>query len=135
MARTNHILFVDDEENVTALMNMMLKGLGYEVTCHADATLAYEDFAKRPDGFGLVICDQVMPGMSGMELADRVRGANPETPVILCTGYAHEGLEEEAQEKSISAVLTKPFAMQKLARVISSVLDQTYAKKGKDRAA
>ena len=75
--RNNHILFVDDEENVISLMNMMLEGLGYEVTCHADASTAYEDFAQRPEGFGLVICDYTLPGMSGMELLDKVRGARP----------------------------------------------------------
>ncbi|MBI9077688.1 MAG: response regulator [Desulfatibacillum sp.] len=135
MARNNRILFVDDEENVTAIMNMMLEGLGFEVTCHADATKAYEDFVNRPDGFSLVICDQVMPGMTGMELAGKVRYASPATPVILCTGYTPEYLENEAQANAITAILTKPFAMQKLARVINSVMDQTYGTSGKNQAA
>ncbi|ACL04010.1 Protein with response regulator receiver domain [Desulfatibacillum aliphaticivorans] len=134
LIRNNRILFVDDEENVTSIMNMMLEGLGYEVTSHADGAKAYEDFTQRPDGYGLVICDQVMPGMSGMDLLEKVRGVSPETPVILCTGYANDELQEQVEKRSVSAVLTKPFAMQKLARVISAVLDNAYEKQEYDCA-
>lgn len=121
----SHILFVDDEGAILALMNQVLKNLGYSVTCHTSAIDALDEFSQDPDGFELVICDQMMPDMTGLELAGRVKQARPKTPVILCTGYLLESMEKTANEMKISAFIGKPFAMKDVARTIKDVLDDS----------
>ncbi len=122
----NHILFVDDEQSVILMMDQMLKSLGYSVTCSANGADAYAEFLKDPSGYGLIICDQMMPDMTGIELAGRVRETNPSTPVILCTGYLPESVEKQADEAQVSAVIPKPFGMKNMARTIRTVLDERY---------
>ncbi len=124
----NHIMIVDDEQAVIFMMDQMLKSLGYNVTCSASGSEAYAEFEKNPSCFGLIICDQMMPDMTGIELAGKVRQTNPSTPVILCTGYLPESVEKQADEANVSAVIPKPFGMKNMARTIRTVLDETYEK-------
>lgn len=117
------ILFVDDEEDMAVSWQEALENLGYEVIAQSDPTAAFEIFKARPHGFDLVITDQTMPQIAGIDLAGKILTINPELPIILCTGYSEAVTSERAREIGIRALLRKPVNRNKMATVIRDVLD------------
>jgi len=81
------ILLVDDDENLVFSTELMLRQLGYHVTSKTDPKQALELFCTDSDAFDLVITDQAMPQMSGIELASQMAQIRPAIPIVLCTGY------------------------------------------------
>lgn len=80
------ILFVDDEEIMTAIGKKMLERFGHQVTCSTDSLNALSIFRKTPEKFDIVFTDYNMPVMKGNELALMLRGIRSDIPVILSTG-------------------------------------------------
>lgn len=81
------ILLVDDDLDLIFSTELMLKQLGYHVVPCTDPSQALQLFSSNPDQFDLVITDQAMPQMNGMELASKLNFIRPDIPIILCTGY------------------------------------------------
>jgi PAS domain S-box-containing protein len=124
-----HILLVDDEEPLAALGKSMLERLGYRVTTEVSSVEALKTFSLQPRDFDLVITDQTMPNMSGVELAKVLLEIRPELPVILATGYSTAINAEKAQAMGIREMLLKPSTAQSLAEAIRRALGTN----GKDR--
>ena len=122
---TEQILFVDDEEMLLEMGKAMLEGLGYQVTLAQHASEAWRLFSDQPGRFDLVIVDQTMPDMTGMELAKKMLKVHPKVPIILCTGYSDLVSAEKAKEAGIREFSMKPLAKKELAEVVRRVLDQT----------
>ena len=119
---TGHILFVDDEAMLTEMATTLLEGLGYQVTACGNSAQALEVFTRQPQAFDLVITDQTMPGMTGVELAQQLLKIRPELPVILCTGYNPLVSEAQALAMGIRAYVPKPFSSVQMARLLHSIL-------------
>jgi CheY-like chemotaxis protein len=122
------ILFVDDEEVLTLLMQEILKQLGYDVEVKTSALEALAVFRAAPERFDLVITDQTMPLMPGDVLAQELRAIRPDLPMILCTGYSHNIDAERAAAKGFDAFCMKPLVMHELGVVIRRVLARRAAK-------
>lgn len=120
---SDRILFVDDEQVVVEMGGQMLKKLGYEVTTGVSGEEALEYFREKPGKFDLIILDQIMPGMTGMQLAREIRTIRPGIPIILCTGFIESIDEESYKSKGISAFIMKPFAKNEIAETIRRVLE------------
>jgi YesN/AraC family two-component response regulator len=73
---------------------------------------------------GLVITDQTMPNMTGLQLSGRLRQIRPDIPIILCTGFSENANEEVVKTHQINAFVMKPLLKKDIARVIRNVLDQ-----------
>ena len=80
-----HILVVDDELAQRELVSGFLKKQGFEVAVTGSGEKALELF--RQESFDLVLTDQKMPNMSGLDLLQAIRAINPETAVVLMTAY------------------------------------------------
>jgi PAS domain S-box-containing protein len=117
-----HVLFVDDEESLASLGKAMLERLGYRVTTEISSIEALKVFRSRPHDFQLVITDQTMPHMSGVELARVMRGIRPDLPVILATGFSTKINAEQAQAIGIQELLLKPNTAQSLGEAIRRAL-------------
>jgi len=117
------ILFVDDETSIAEMGKAMLSGLGYRVTARTSSLDALEEFRSQPDGFDLLITDQTMPKMSGVQLAQEARKLRPDLPVILCTGYSATIGEESAVAQGIGHFLMKPLTMRVLAEMVRKALE------------
>ncbi|HFQ81155.1 MAG TPA: PAS domain S-box protein [Desulfobacterales bacterium] len=115
------LLFVDDEEIIADLGRLLLERLGYRVTALTSGNEALKIFKKSPEDYDLLIVDQVMPGLSGMQLAQEVMAIKPEMAVIICTGNYEQLNEEEAMAQGIRAVVMKPIVEENLAPVIRKV--------------
>jgi len=111
------ILAVDDDSLVLANVTAMLEDLGHQVIPVGSGTRALEAIESTP-AIELVITDQAMPVMTGLQLIEKIRARRPELPVILATGYAEM---PQAVNASI-ARLSKPFTQRALAEALASTL-------------
>jgi CheY-like chemotaxis protein len=89
-----------------------------------DPTDAFDTFAEDPDAWDVVVTDQTMPGLTGMELARRLLQRRPDLPIVLCTGFSETANEETARAAGIAAFLNKPVDPDKLASAVRRVLDE-----------
>ena len=112
MTNRFHILVVDDEPVQRELVGGFLKKQGFEVITAASAERALELF--RQDVFDLVLTDQKMANMSGLELLQAVHAINPETPVILITAFGTVEAAVAALKQGAIDYLTKPLNLDEL---------------------
>ncbi|BHH85331.1 transporter substrate-binding domain-containing protein [Desulforhopalus sp. 52FAK] len=122
---TERILFVDDEETVVSLCQMILEREGYHVTAHFSSLKTLELFQNSPDDFDLVITDQTMPDLRGSELAQKLREIRADIPIILCTGYSTTISEDQASELGIDKYMTKPISRRAMLLAVREVLDKS----------
>ncbi len=108
------ILTVDDDPLVALNTSALLEELGHTVYS-APSALHALDILRREKKIDLMITDQLMPGMTGSELASRIRAENSHIPVILATGYA----ELAPGEAEGLPRLAKPFSQRELAEAIA----------------
>jgi nitrogen-specific signal transduction histidine kinase/CheY-like chemotaxis protein len=120
---TESILFIDDDETVAEVGELILKEIGYTVTVKTNSIDALETFRNKPDLFDLVITDQIMPNMTGIELAKRMLQIEPGIPIILCTGYNNTISEIKANSLGIKGVALKPILKKDIAKLIRKVLN------------
>ena len=100
------ILLVDDEESIRRILAISLTDDGYDVTTAADGREALELFRSRPPD--IVITDIKMPGMSGIELLDKIKAEHPDTEVIMITGHGDMQTAIESLKKDAVDFITKP---------------------------
>ncbi len=116
------IWVVDDEPAVAQLLAELLQDWGYRVRTFADAGEALAALEAAPAGPDLLLTDQTMPGMHGLELAKLARHFHPGLPVILCTGQPDAIDAADAARTGIRHIFGKPLQAAELARVVAQVL-------------
>jgi PAS domain S-box-containing protein len=121
---SERILFVDDEEALRDMGEGLLTRLGYEVTCQGSSTAALALVEQDPLRFDLVITDQTMPDMTGIELAKRILNVRSDMPVILCTGFSHLVDADIARAAGIQGFAVKPLTKREIAMIVRKVLDE-----------
>jgi PAS domain S-box-containing protein len=119
-----HILLIDDEQMLAELGQTMLERLGYTVTVRMGSLDALATFESQPDAFDLVITDQTMPGITGVDMARRMLQIRPDLPVILCTGHSSIELEEEVASANIKGFALKPLSIKGITALIRKVLNE-----------
>lgn len=120
------ILLIDDEESVCDVTSSILSKLGYKVTACTESAEAFEKFYSSPYDFDLVISDQTMPNLTGVELAFSVLKIRPDLPFILCTGYTSVISSEEVKKIGVDLFLEKPILRRTLAESVRKVLDNHH---------
>lgn len=117
------LLIVDDEPALVEMEMEMLKELGYRVAAFINTAGALGVFRDDPDGFDLVITDQTMPRMTGIDLARKMHEIRPDIPIILISGFADQPDGEVLCASGIAARLQKPLIQADLAETVRGVLD------------
>ena len=116
------VLLVEDEALLRRVVGDILIAAGYRVAraANADEALAmFEDAQRRSERIDVLLSDVVMPGLSGRELAVRLKRASPGLPVLFMSGYEERASEVRGDEP----VIAKPFTASALARRVREVLD------------
>lgn len=117
------VLLVDDQPAVRAIAARLLEAIGTEVVSAGSGLQALELFAHADEGdrpmFDLAILDVTMPGMSGVQLASKLRALQPKLPIVLTSGYMAEELDEHDRRL---AFLPKPFSLATLRSVLVEAL-------------
>jgi PAS domain S-box-containing protein len=119
-----HILFVDDEEQIANVVQQILERLGYHVAARTSSVEALEAFQAQPEKFDLVITDLTMPNMTGTELAKRLIDIRSDIPIILCTGFSEAISRERARAIGIREYVMKPINTHDLAKTIRKALNK-----------
>jgi len=127
-----HILFVDDDDAVVSVIGRLVKRFGYEVTVRNHSIDALETFRANPDKFDLVITDQIMPKMTGLQLAKKVHRLKPQLPIILMAGFSDNTAKESAQKAGVVELLRKPMTAGELSEAIHRVLQKKQERKKKE---
>jgi two-component system cell cycle sensor histidine kinase/response regulator CckA len=121
------VLVVDDEESVGEFMRELLETWGLQATCSPSPEAALERVRADPSRFDVVITDQSMPRMTGLQLAQRLRQVRTDLPVILYTGHGEGLSSDEVEAARLCALVPKP--------VDPTLLSQTLARCLASRAA
>lgn len=117
------ILVVDDEPAVNRLVTRYLSHLGYRVLDASSAGEALDRVRNQTPRIDLVLCDVVMPGVSGIELAGTLLSRAPGPSVILMTGQLPEEIERLDIKGQIVRVLRKPLNLDELQQVLRVTLE------------
>jgi len=108
MGPETKIMVVDDEAALARLAVRVLDRFGLRAESFTDPELALQTLVKNSGAYSVVITDQSMPGLTGLELMREVREKCPDIPVILCSGYGVELTEEQVLAGGGEALLWKP---------------------------
>ncbi len=112
------ILVVDDDNDVRGVAAQMIEEIGYQVVAAASGSEALTEFGRS--SFDLVLTDVVMPGMSGVDLARRIRAVAPAMPLLFASGYAD--VATFGDELAAETVLKKPYRIGEVAARIGDAL-------------
>jgi CheY-like chemotaxis protein/two-component sensor histidine kinase len=121
---SERILLVDDEEAVAEMGEDILAELGYEVTSRTTSVRALSLFNENPYRFDLVITDQTMPDISGIELSKRLLSLRSDIPIIMSTGFSDVVDAEKAKRAGIRNFIMKPLTKSELAHAVRQALDE-----------
>ncbi len=106
------ILIVDDDRDVLDLADYFFRDAGFEVHCAENAWQALEKI--RGNRFSMMITDYNMPGMDGLELAEKAREIAPGLRIVMVTGHPSQELSEQAAGAGIEVVIEKPLQLEGL---------------------
>jgi len=123
VGRGETLLLVEDNDDLRGATRDMLEALGYRVATAANGPEALAALEERDGGIALVICDVVMPGMSGPQLVERLRARSPEIRVILMSGYTSNVVLRHGISEGDYDFLEKPFSADQLAAKVRGALD------------
>ncbi|MFN2509225.1 MAG: response regulator [Chthoniobacterales bacterium] len=118
--RRLRILVVDDEPIARDVVTKYLQADGHDVLALNRPAEALRQF--KTDAFDLVITDQAMPAMSGVQLARLIKEMNPAQRVILLTGFSDPALADGEKPAGIDALLHKPMSQSELRRTIAELI-------------
>jgi CheY-like chemotaxis protein len=124
------ILLVEDEEEVRAMAAEALEIEGYAVTVASSGEEALEIWRASDEAFQLLLTDVIMPGLSGGELAQRVRRLRPATKVLYMSGYNDDAIVRYGVSVSEADFLQKPFTLESLARKVRGALETAGSSTG-----
>ncbi len=117
------VLVVDDDLHFGDMMSTALDRAGYEVAICTRPREAIDVLSQRPQGWDVLVTDQTMPEMSGLELIGHLRALNPNLRCILCTGYASSSLDAEtAKSGGADAFFHKPGDVEALKAMITALM-------------
>lgn len=117
------ILVVDDDVSLRSVMRRTLVRAGFEILLAEDGTRALSLASSHPGPIDLLLTDVVMPGLSGPELARRVREQRPEIGVLFVSGYSFEENVPAADSATGTGYLAKPFDSTTLTSKVHQLLE------------
>jgi CheY-like chemotaxis protein len=122
------ILIAEDEPALRRLLASALVDLGYEVVITQDGEEAARALEASVERVRVAILDVVMPRLGGLQAYARMKAFAPDLKVVFTTGYAPEYAQlDEVVAEGGHAVLTKPFSLNDLGRVVHEVLQRANA--------
>ena len=116
------VMIVDDQRSLVALAEETLAALGYEPAGFDSSVAALQAFRADPQRFDLVLTDETMPDLSGVELVREIRRVRPELPIVLMSGYSGAQLTERARAAGAGEVLRKPLVRRDIAEALGRAL-------------
>jgi CheY-like chemotaxis protein len=127
---TETILLVEDEDSLREVTWQYLQNKGYTVLAASQPTAAIETAKNSEKQVDLLLTDVILPGGSGVQLAQGLAAAHPRMRVLYVSGYTADAIVHHGGHDSNFAFLSKPFSLPALARKIRSILDADHPNPG-----
>lgn len=115
-----HLLVVEDDQEMRDLLRKVLAKEGYRVSLAADGREALVELARSP--FDLVVTDMLMPHSGGLELLEATHRSHPNLPVIIVTAFGDWGTYSRALALGAAAFISKPLRMSELIAAVHIAL-------------
>ncbi len=112
------ILVVDDEPTILTSCQRVLEGAGHRVQVVATPGSALD--RCREQTFDMVLIDILMPGMSGLELVERLKADAPTIRIVVMTGYGSRDVAADALRRGARGLLLKPFTPAELREIVAN---------------
>jgi len=120
--KPRHIIIVDDEPSIAQFLGELMRSSHHKATVFTDSSVAYEYLVHNSSEVDLLILDQVMPGMTGIDLATKLCAIDVEIPIVLCTAD-HDLIERQSKLLlNIKHLVSKPIDIREMTDLISSIL-------------
>ncbi len=119
MTSPHRILVIEDDPDISALVELHLRDTGFEVELRAEGPSGLERALGHP--FDLVILDIMLPGMDGLEICRRLRAEKPGLPILMLTARTTELDRVLGLEMGADDYLTKPFSVRELVARVKAI--------------
>jgi len=116
------ILYVDDEDRLAQLGRRLLESVGYQVVTHNSSLQALADIQANPTRFDLVITDNKMPHLTGIELADAISKIRPDLPIMMVSGHGDAVDKETLKARGVRKLMPKPYSFSDLRTAVTELL-------------
>jgi len=116
------VAIVDDEDLVRSFAQISLERAGYRVVAFDRATTCLQEIAGNIGDFSVLLTDQTMPAMNGMELVAEIRKVAPTLPVIIMSGYYSRIAPEMLQQMGHVSLISKPFTNEELSHAVHNAV-------------
>jgi FixJ family two-component response regulator len=122
------VFVIDDDASMRRALTYLLQSAGYKVETHSSA----EEFLRREhyDGAGCIILDVQMPGLSGMDLQEKLMRSDYRMPIIFLTGHGELSMGVLAMKKGAIDFLTKPCDDEQLLGAVHSAIEKDMQARG-----
>jgi two-component system, cell cycle sensor histidine kinase and response regulator CckA len=120
---TETVLLIDDEDMIIAVVEKLLKKIGYRAMIAKSGREAIDLYLKHGEAIDLVILDMIMPDLGGGVTYDRLKEIDPNIKVLLASGYSINEQAEEILDRGCNGFIQKPFSMENLSKKIREILD------------
>ncbi len=120
------VLIADDDPAICTLIDTVLKKGPYEMIICNDAESALVTIDRQPP-FDIIICDFMLPGISGIDLIERLRSKENtrRTPILMISGHTNYAMDGRAKNAGANLFLNKPFTISQLRTAINTLLAQS----------
>lgn len=122
------VVLIDDEESIGLVVEKVLRQLGYEVRRFCAADQFYAEFTSLPFPVDLVLTDQTMPRMTGLQLAMRLRAEGHAFPIAIASGHSPDLTQAALNAVGRVEFIEKPFDLKKLAATVHRLLHGSAVK-------
>jgi CheY-like chemotaxis protein len=117
------LLLVEDEARLAVLGQRVLESAGYDVTVHTSSLQALEEFSANPTRFDLLITDNTMPHMTGLQMVEKILYLRPGLPVLMVSGIGETMPVEALKERGVGRLLSKPYQSNDLKTAVRELLE------------
>jgi DNA-binding NtrC family response regulator len=116
------ILVIDDDRHMRTACSRVLSKEGYLVFCAETGAEGLKEISASAEKYDVVLLDQLMPGMSGMDALALIKALDPNLPIIIATGSATQETAAEIIRKGACDCLPKPFTPEELRTIVKKAL-------------
>ena len=119
------VLVIDDEQHIRDACVRVLAKVGWTVVCAKTGEEGLKEIGRGTEKIDVLLLDQLMPGMSGTQVLERLQVTHPALPVVIMTGSATEELANEMKRKGACDCVAKPFTPDELREAVKRAASRT----------